>query len=214
MFVSVILHFATLLAVVYVFWKDIKHWILHPFSSQAMRIYLATIPTCIIVLAFMPLIGTSFSGAYLAICFFISAIILFLTDFLSKKIKNKSFTIKNAVVMGIAQGLAAWPGISRSGATLSAGLLSGGDGKESAKFSFLMSVPIIILSTCEEILSLIMKKQTISVNFLGVIISFIFALIIGILSIKAMMKLTQKAQLKWFGFYLIILSIICIIVLK
>ena len=214
LFVSIILHLATLIAVIFVFWKDVKYLLLHPLSSQAIKIYLATISTCIIVLAFMPFIGDSFSGKYLAFCFFISSVILFIVDYLSQKIKSKSFTNKNALIMGVAQGLAILPGISRSGATISAGLLSGADKNESAKFSFLMSIPIILLSTFEEIFSLIIKKEPLSVNGIGIVLAFIIAFIIGILSIKVMLKITQKSQFKWFSIYLLILAIICIIVLK
>ena len=211
--VSIILHFATLLAVVVVYWQEIIDWIKHPFSPFAMKIYVATIPTCLIVLVLMPLISDSFGGKYLAICFLISAIVLFFADkFARKNIRNK-FTIKNALFMGIAQGVAVFPGISRSGAAISAGLMSGGDKKECTKFSFLMSIPIILMSMFMEIIKLIKGAEIVGVNVLGIVSGVVVAFVVGIASIKIMIKITEKIQLEWFSIYLVILSILCIIIL-
>ena len=211
--VSIVLHVATLFAVIVVYHKDMKNWILHPFSPFAMKIYIATIPTCLIVLVLMPLISDSFGGKYLGICFLLSAIVLALTDFLSKKKKGKEIGVKNALIMGLAQGIAVFPGISRSGATISAGLLSGGDKKECAKFSFLMSVPIILMSMFMEIIKLIKGQEIVSVSIFGLILGSVLAFVVGILSIKLMIKVTEKLHFKWFAIYLVILSIMCIILL-
>ena len=213
LFISIVLHVATLLAVVIVFWKDIKYLILHPFSNKMIQLCLATIFTAIIILVLLPLVKMSFSGEYLFICFLASAIILFSVDIFSKNKKTKEFSLKTAIIMGIAQGFAVFPGISRSGTTISAGLISGYDKKECAKFSFILSIPIIILSMVEEIFEIIGAKQTLNVNFIGLFLAFIFAFVIGILTIKLMIKVTEKTQFKWFGFYLLFLSSICIIFL-
>lgn len=213
LFISIVLHLATLLAVIIVFWNDIKYLVLHPFSNRMMQLCLSTIFTAIIILILLPIVKLSFSGEYLFICFFISAIILFLVDIISKNKKTKEFSLKTAIIMGIAQGFAVFPGISRSGTTISAGLISGYDKKECAKFSFILSIPIILLSMVEEIFELATTKQTLNVNFAGLILGFIIAFIIGILTIRLMIKITEKTQFKWFGFYLLILSSICIIFL-
>lgn len=208
LFVSIVLHVATLFAVVIVFRKDILYMIKHPLSEQTINLCLATIPTCLIVLALMPLVNASFAGGALAICFFISAGLLFFTQ---KSCKNATnFTKKHALIMGVAQGLAVFPGISRSGTTICAGLLSGGDKKECAKFSFLMSIPIIILSMIMEIGEIVLGGQSVTVNPIGMILAFLIAFIVGILSIKLMIKLTEKSSFKWFSFYLVILGILTI----
>ena len=211
--ISIVLHVATLLAVVVVYFKDIKNWIMHPFSDQAMMIYVATIPTCLIVLLLMPIVNASFSGKYLFVCFLISAILLFVVDLVTKKKEGKSFGIKHAVIMGVAQGLAVFPGISRSGTTISAGLLSGGDKKACAKFSFLMSVPIILMSMFLEIIKIVQGGENVSVNPAGLVLGFLIAFVVGILSIKAMIKITEKLKLKWFSIYLVFIAIMCIIIL-
>lgn len=211
--VSIVLHVATLFAIVVVYYKDIKDWVLHPFSNQAIMIYAATIPTCVIVLLIMPIVNASFGGKYLAICFFVSAVLLFVADYFAKKKQSKPFTLKTAFVMGVAQGLAVFPGISRSGTTISAGLASGADRKDCAKFSFLMSVPIILMSMMLEIFKIIKAESLPSVSVPGLIIGSFIAFVVGVFSIKVMVKITEKLQLKWFSLYLVFIAIMCIIIL-
>jgi undecaprenyl-diphosphatase len=213
LFVSIFLHIATLLSIVVVFWKDVKYLICHPFSKQAINIYIATIPTCLIVLALMPVVNFSFGGKFLSVCFLITSGLLLFVQCCSKKKSFHAFNAKDALVMGIMQGLAVFPGISRSGATVSGGLISGAERKECAKFSFLMSVPVIILSMLLEIYKLIKGDEILSVNWSGLVASFIFAFFIGIISIKAMIKLTNKVNFKWFSLYLFLIAIVCAIVL-
>lgn len=206
LFVSIVLHVATLMAVVIVFRKDILYMIKHPLSPQTINLCLATIPTCIIVLVLMPLVNASFGGGYLAVCFLLSAGLLFFTQRSPKS--ATCFIKKNALIMGIAQGLAVFPGISRSGTTICAGLLSGGDKKECAKFSFLMSLPIIFLSMIMEIGEIALGGQSVTVKPVGMILAFLIAFAVGILSIKLMIKLTEKSNFKWFSLYLVLLGIV------
>ena len=212
LFVSIILHAATLLAVCFVFKKEVLNLIIHPFSKESMTLVVATIPTCVIVLILMPLINLSFGGSFLAISFIISSIMLFFVQKLSKK-TNERISYKHAFIMGIAQGFAVFPGISRSGTTISAGLMSGGDKMECAKFSFLMSVPIIILSLILEIVKIFIYGEIISINIPSIVCAFITAFIIGILSIKLMIKMTSKLDFKWFSFYLFFIAIVTLIIL-
>lgn len=214
LFVSIILHVATLLSVVVVLRKEVWQVVKHPFSGVGKNVILATIPTCVIVLALYPFISESFEGAFLPICFLISAIMLIFTDIFMKK-STSPFTIevttKQALIMGTIQGLATLPGISRSGSTICAGVVSHGDRKQVAKFSFLMSLPVIILSMCLEIFKFVKGGCVLNVNIGGLIVAFILAFIIGALSIKAMIKITSSLNLKWFGVYLIVLSIVTLV---
>ena len=217
LFVSIILHIATLFAVVIVMRKEIFYLIRHPFSKEAMSIYISTIFTVIIALVLMPLITTSFEGNVLPITFLLSGILLIISQKCSKKMTNDvdcgKITFKRAIIMGLAQGLAIFPGLSRSGTTISAGLLSGGDKEECAKFSFLISIPIILASMLLEIVKISISGQTISVDVVPLVGSFIIALVIGILTIKLMLKLTQKLNFKFFSIYLFVMAIISAIVI-
>lgn len=213
LFISILLHVATLLSIVVVFYKDIWQMIRHPFSKQTMMLVIATIPTCLIVLVLMPIIKQSFAGGLLPICFLVSAILLLISEQLSKKKKNHELTYKTAFLMGIAQGFAVFPGISRSGSTISAGLLSGGDKESVAKFSFLMSIPIVFLSLIMEIYEIATGSLQLEIQVLPTIVAFVVAFIVGIFAIKLMIKLTVKSSLKWFSLYLVFISIISFFVL-
>lgn len=208
MFVSIVLHVATLLAVVVCLRKEIWEVIKHPFGKLAIKLYMATIPTCVIVLILMPIINRVFTGSGLVFTFLLSAIILFCADLLSKKKEQTELSNKQTIIMGIAQGFAALPGLSRSGTTISAGIISGANREESAKFSFLMSIPIILMSMVLEIYKICIQGQVIAVNTLGLILAFGTAFVVGILSIKFMLKISQKANFKWFALYLVCIAIV------
>ena len=219
LFVSIILHVATLLSICVVFHKEIYALIRHPFSSESMSIYIATIPTCIFALIFMSLIDSSFEGGFLPFAFLISALVLFAGEKLAKKDKypwrsdEKTIDSKKAFLIGISQGLAIFPGISRSGMTISTGLMLGGDKSEVAKFSFLLSMPVILLSLIMEISKMVLFDYTISVSAIGISLSFAIAFLVGIFSIKAMLSLTQRAKFRYFSVYLIIIAIISFFIL-
>ena len=191
LFLSILLHVATLFSIFVVFWKDIWELIKHPLSNKTIMLVVATIPTCVIALLLMPIIKSSFGGGFLPISFLITAVLLVVTELISKHKKGKEISYKTALVMGIAQGFAVFPGISRSGTTICSGILAGGDNKEATKFSFLMSIPIILLSLLMEI------YEAITIAFLS-----------GIFAIKFMLKLTEKGKLWWFSCYLVLLSLV------
>lgn len=212
LFLSVILHVATLLSILVVFWKDVWKIIRNPFSEISIKIFVATIPTCVIALVLMPFIKTSFGGNFLPFCFIISAILLLFAEDKSKVGQNKKINFQNAFLIGVVQGFAIFPGISRSGTTISAGLIQGNEKSQTAKFSFLMSIPIILASLVLEIFDCINAQVAIE-NPVGICLAFISAFIVGIFSIKIVLKMTQKANLKWFSIYLIIVGFACFFVM-
>lgn len=213
LFVSIILHCATLLSILIVFWKDVWQMIRHPFSKQTMMIVVATIPTCIICLVLMPIIKLSFSGMILPVCFLVSAILLMLSERSTKNKETTEISYKSAFWIGVAQGFAVFPGISRSGTTISAGLFAGNKKEEVAKFSFLMSIPIIILSLIMEIVEIAIGGVSIDVSAVGISLAFVTAFLVGIVAIKTMLKITKSAKLRYFSYYLILISIISLFVL-
>lgn len=208
LFLSILLHVATLFSIFVVFYKDIWNLIRHPFSKETISLVVATIPTCILALIFMPLIEKSFMGNFLPVCFSITAIILLFTEFFSKKKTDGKIDYKTAFMMGVAQGFAIFPGISRSGTTICSGVACGKNRREVAKFSFLMSIPIVFLSLILDIYDAIAGKIVLNVNIGAIILSFLTAFVVGIFAIKLMMKLTEKANLKYFSFYLAVISIL------
>lgn len=221
LFVSIVLHVATLLSILVVLRKEVWRVVRHPFRDEGKKLIVATIPTCLIVLCIYPLINEAFEGAILPICFIITAILLFVTSaFCQKKsfsnlnneTQNSGISYKQALFMGISQGFATFPGISRSGATICTGVIAGAERENVAKFSFLMSVPVIVLSMAFEIFKLVRGGEQLVVNVPGLVLAFFLAFVVGLLCVKAMIKLTQKLNFKWFSLYLVILAILTLFI--
>lgn len=211
LFLSVLLHVATLLSIIVVYRKDVLMMIKHPFSKQTILLACATIPTCLIAVVLMPIIEKAFDGKFLSLCFLFSAVILFLGEKLSQTKNEKEIGYKNAFIIGIAQGFAVFPGISRSGSTISAALANGNKKEEAVKFSFLMSIPIIVASLILEIFKV--SKYGIDIDCpVGVCLACVEAFVFGILSIKFVSKMAKKTKLKWFSLYLVLISIVCLFV--
>lgn len=213
LFFSVLLHLATLFAVVLVLWKDIKHLFLHPFGKEAQMLYTATLPTVLIVLFFQGFFESAFSGMLLPICFMITAVLLFLTEILAKKSSGK-ITFKTSFITGVAQGFAVLPGISRSGATICTAVLLGVDRGRASRFSFILSIPIILASMAYEILGAVTSgEEVLTLPILPTILAFLSAFIVGVLSVKFMLGAFQKIRLWWFSIYLAILSVISLFII-
>lgn len=212
MFFNVLLHFATLTAVVIVFWKDVVYIIKHPFCKESVSIIIATIPTVILALVVKLCINEFSLVAFLGFGFLISSIIIFITSILQRKqsVKYLEISKKNALIVGIVQGFAVLPGISRSGSTICSSLLLGIDREKSAKFSFLISIPVIIGGLFFELLGGI-KYGFGNINIFACIIGFLTAFIVAIFTIKLMMKIVKKGNWLFFAIYLFVLSVIVLL---
>lgn len=206
MLISIVAHIGTLIAVLYCYRNRLFELIRHPKNKTNLHLIISTIPTIIMVLLFNTFIEDNFGTNTLVWGFLISAVLLLIADFVRDK--HKHITKRSALYMGISQGLALLPGISRSGTTLVVGLFSGVDRKEALDYSFLMSIPVIIGSAVYESLKLFSSQIT--VNWLGIFIVMITSFIFGILSIKIMLHLVNKNRLFYFSIYLIILSLLII----
>lgn len=206
--ISIVAHIGTLFAVLFCYRKRLFEIVRHPIKDKTiLKLIIATIPTIIMVLLFNTFLEDNFSTKTLVWGFIISAILLVVADF--KKESTKPVTKKSALYMGLAQGLALLPGISRSGSTLTCGLLVGVNKNEALDFSFLMSIPVIIASAVYESFKLFTSQ--ISVNWLGIFIVMITSFIFGIISIKLMLKTIKKNKLYYFSIYLIVLSLLIVI---
>lgn len=199
---DIIVHLATLMAVVIFFWPQIKVVT----KSQLKLIIVATIPTGIIGLILEPVIENLFSSFLLTIIgFFVSGLIL-----LSLKlpqltsIKSRTVNPVSAFLIGIFQGLAIIPSISRSGATVVSSLWLGINKTEAFNFSFLISIPAILAATVLEV------KDTTVDSWLdpNLIIGFVTAAISGFLSLIVFKYVVKTSKLHYFGYYCILLSLI------
>ncbi len=221
-FLDIMLHLGTLIAVLIYFRKDIYE-IIKAFMNSVksknfsdnntklgLYIILGTIIT--VVIAF-PLNNTAkmlvFSPDITGILLIITGIFLFLSEAYSKKIQNKSDKIdfKTSVIMAIAQGIAALPGFSRSGFTIASGLLCKKDRLTAARYSFLLSIPIILGASMVYPLIKINISEFISYNWTAIIIGTIVSAIVGYLCIKYFLKFVSKYSLAFFAYYCIIIGV-------
>ena len=213
MFVNVMLHLGTLLAVIVVFRKDILALFKKPFKTLLMLI-VATIPAGVIGLLFNDKIDALFSGEnalfMLAIFFSVTAALVAL------RTKNpRELGWRNAVPMGLMQAVALFPGISRSGSTIVAGTLTRAKPDDVAKFSFLMSIPVILGSALVEIKDIAFDHpETVTAmgwaGAVGIVVGIVSSAVFGFLAIKLMLKVIGKANYKWFAVYLVLLSLTCV----
>lgn len=208
---DVILHLGTLIAVVIVYRKSILELIKHPFSKKMGYLVIGTIPTVIIALLFKDFFESAFNGNILFVGFLATSLLLFIASYCDRKYKNyKTLKAKHIFVMGLFQGLAILPGLSRSGSTTCSSIVMGIKKEETLEYSFLLSIPIILASLVYE---LIFSKVTfVSSDILPIIIGFVSSAIFGIFSIIIMKKVIKKNNYKYFAIYLIILS--CFLILN
>ncbi len=224
LFFTIILHLGTLVAVCVVFWKDIIALFKKPFKTLGFLV-LATVPAVIsgLLVKFFDLdeilLNRSCMGIVLAVFFFVTASVLFITEMVVKRRQNTlPLCFKTVIPMGVAQAMAVLPGISRSGSTICAGTLAGCRSEDVAKFSFLMSIPVILGSFVVELGSGLYKGE-IQQSFVeggatlgwSVALGFIISAISGLFAIKVMLKVIKKANYKWFSLYLVLLSITCLV---
>ncbi|MAP80208.1 MAG: UDP-diphosphatase [Aequorivita sp.] len=213
---TVILHFATALSTIVVFRKDIIEIIGGLLKFQwndetqfSVKIVLSMLPAVVIGLLFESELESFFGGsiAFVGAMLIVTAILLWLAD--RAKNTGKPVTIKDAIIIGVAQAVAMLPGISRSGATISTSVLLGNDKTKAARFSFLMVVPLIFGKIAKDLLSGEITTQSTNFGVLG--IGFISAFICGLIACTWMISLVKKSKLRYFSIYCIIVGVIAIV---
>lgn len=181
------------------------------YRKLVVLIIVSTIPTGIIGVLLSDVIEAA-NGIVLipGICLLITAMFLIIADMADIGEKRpKETTYLNAGAIGVAQGLATMPGISRSGTTITACLLCGFDKKYAVKYSFIMSIPAVLGAVVLELKdfgNLHLSGQDIT----SCIIATVVAAIVGYLSICFMMRLVRGKKYKYFAIYCAILGIVAI----
>ena len=200
---EVLLHFATLSAIVAVYRKDLLELIKHPFQKYTYLLLAGTIPTGIIGLVFKDSFEKLFSSVTIVgYMLLITGFILLAAEFFSRIIfGSEVLTYWQAVGIGIAQGVAITPGISRSGTTIAAGLLLGMDRKEAARFSFLLSIPAILGASVLEVKDIVLSSQLSADIILPYTIGILCAAISGYFAIKLLLGILTKGKLYYFSIY-------------
>ena len=226
-FFAVLLHIGTLVSIFVVYHKDIYALIKElfllfkdiftgkglrikerPIRKLGIMIIVSSIPTAIMGLLFSDYIDKIFGSlTVIAICWIITGFILLF----SEKLKNNKKEIegmkyRNAIFIGICQGLAIMPGISRSGSTIVGSLVTGLKREFAVEFAFLISIPAILGSAILEFPKAI--KAGIEPSTIGpMIVGFLVAAISGYFAITTMIKLVSKHKMRYFSYYVWIIGL-------
>ncbi len=215
-FFDTLVHFATLLAIVFYLRKEIFSIIKNIKQKQNQKIIwflvLGTIPAVIAGFLLKNNIEKIFDSLDLLIFTFLAtAIILFLTKFFKNGLKDtEKLGWLGAVFVGLFQALAILPGVSRSGSTISAGLFMGLKREEAFKFSFLLAIPAILGAMVLQVFEF--QAGVLNGGFLINFIGFLTAAVFGLLSLKILEKITIKGKLHYFAFYCLLLSLIILFI--
>lgn len=221
-FTDIMLHLGTLVAVLIYFRKDIweilKAFIVaiktRDFSSHnaklALYILLGTVITVVIALPLHDFAeNLVYSPSIVGLLLVFTGILLFSAEAFSKKLETKSneMDFKSSIFMAISQGIAALPGFSRSGLTIATGLLSKKDRVTAAKYSFLLSIPIILGASMVYPLIKIDVAEFASYNWTAIVLGTVVSGIVGYLCVKYFLKFVGKYSLAFFGYYCIIIGV-------
>ena len=222
-FFDIMVHLGTLIAVLIFFRKDIakicaamwralvnKDW-----SDTEAKMGLYIIGGTVITVAMaLPLQNIAealvFKPEFAGVLLFLTGFVLLFSEWLSKRTaaKKNEVDLKSSIFIGLAQGLAALPGFSRSGWTIAAGLFSGLDRTTAARYSFLLSIPIILGASMVYPLVHIDVHEALSYNWHAILAGTFVSGIVGYLCIKYFMKFISKFSLALFGYYCIIAGLL------
>jgi undecaprenyl-diphosphatase len=209
-FFDIMLHMGTAVVVLWFMRKEIiqiiKSVLKLDFKSKYGKWFLFLLVGSVIT-GFIGFIGRDFFASLFSsiksvgIALLITGLFLL---FIERFEKNNKLAFKHSVLMGLAQGLAIVPGISRSGATVGSALIAGANREDAAKFSFLLSVPAILGAGAFEYLS----SDVVYVISTPLIIGTLVAMVVGYLSLNLFMQVILKKKLWMFGVYCIIVSLL------
>ena len=209
---TVVVHGATVLSIIAVFWKEILRLLKGVFKFEmneetvySLKIVVSMIPVAIIGFTLRDQVSSLFvanmdiTGSFLLV----TALFLAFGHFVRKR--EKPITYGGAFVMGIAQALAVLPGLSRSGSTISTGLMLGNSKNELARFSFLMVIiPIIGANLVEFITS---EPASVDGVLFPLIVSFIAAFVSGYIACRWMINIVRRGKLGWFALYCLVVGL-------
>jgi undecaprenyl-diphosphatase len=215
---DIALHLGTLLAVVIYFWKD---WLklvtkgLTDVRSTDGRLFwylvVATIPGAIAGFLLEKKAETLFrSPLLIAVMLILAGGLLYWVDRkTAKTIEMTKITFRTSVMIGLSQALAIIPGVSRSGITLTVGLMMGLTREAAARFTFLLSTPIIFGAALVKLPYIVTNPSLITMNFMsGMLVSFVT----GIASIGFLLRYVRTKSFLPFAWYRFILGLLVIVI--
>jgi undecaprenyl-diphosphatase len=205
---NLILHLGTLIVVVFYFRTEVKNILSalahvdfkSEYGKMIPLIIAATIPTAIIGLLYVKYLEDTLGQLLIiGITFIIGATLVYTSKLGKENTENITYPI--AVIMGIAQGLAIFPGLSRSGATISIALLVGLKREKAFKFSFLLSIPAVLGDTLVEAYKDRGQIATSGIGSTELLVGVVIAMVVGYVAIKLVSKIVATKKFHYFAFY-------------
>lgn len=221
-FVDIMLHLGTLIAVLIFFRKEVMEILMALINGIKTKNYsehncklglYIMLGTIVTVLIAYPLNEVAeklvYSPVIVGILLFITGFVLYFSEKYSDKIQNKAseMDLKTSILMAVAQGIAALPGFSRSGWTIATGLFNKVDRVTAARYSFLLSIPIILGASMVYPFVKIDMSELATYNWVDIIIGTFVSGFVGYLCIKYFLKFLAKYSLKVFAYYCFIVGI-------
>lgn len=229
---DLILHLGTATALIVYFRNDIKNILVilnkdlskektnaKKFSYESklgLFILIGCIPAGIFGILFEDSIEASFRGLIsVSLLLLVGSLLMYLAEDVYKKhTENNSFTSltgKSALLIGFFQAMAIFPGVSRSGATISGGMLLGLTREYAARFSFLLSIPIVVAASIFSLFKA-SNAELATVGLLAIFIGYLTSFVIGYLAIDFLLKLLKRSSLGIFIVYRLVLSFVLLLI--
>ncbi len=219
---NVLLHFATLLAVCIYYFRDVVEMVTEFFRAVAtlfsrkrqggeipearrmvLLVIVGTLPLFAVLLIKDYVEALGASPVFVSCALLVTGCILFLSDRMAGGRKTaRNATLKDVLLVGVAQGLATIPGLSRSGCTISAGMAMGFDRKFAVRYSFLMSLPAVLGATILEVKDVLeMEGGLVSGLLPKYLVGMAVAGVVGYFSIRLVNLLAAKGKFGAFAYY-------------
>lgn len=220
---AIVVHTATVLSTLVILWHEVAKLFRGTFTTlnwntekdYVAKIFVSMIPVFIVGMFFKDQVEAFFGNGLLlvGICLIITAILLWLSEFLTKRMNTTGheITYRDAIIIGCAQAVAVLPGLSRSGTTIATGLLCGVKKESVAQFSFLMVLIPILGEAFLDLLKLIGGEMTTSIDRLPLVVGFVAAFLTGCFACRFMINIVRRQKLIYFAIYCLCVGIFAIV---
>jgi len=219
LFFDVLLHLGTLAAVFVAYWQDLVEMVLEFFRAISdlthrrtqvhtpparrlmILIILGTLPLFVILPFKDAIESLYYNTVFIGFAFIVTGLLLFFSDRVQRGRKTeRTATVRDVLVVGLAQAVATCPGISRSGSTICTGTFLGFDRKFAVRFSFLMSIPAVLGANLLDLMDA--AKAGIDASQLPVyLVGIVAAAVSGYLSIRLIRLIADRGKFGWFAYY-------------
>lgn len=221
---AVVVHTATVLSTLVILWREAAALFTGTFSTPkwneeknyVAKILVSMIPVFIVGMFFKDYVEQLFDSGLLVvgICLLLTAVLLWLSEFLSKRMKGEGHEVSylDAVIIGCAQAVAVLPGLSRSGTTIATGLLCGVKKEKVAQFSFLMVLIPILGEALLDILKALKDSDGFTaIPLLSLLTGFFAAFLTGCFACRFMIEIVKRQKLIYFAIYCMLAGLFAIV---